>query len=219
MMYHNYFLFGLQRSGTNYFNQLMRDNFKSQHINVVPSTNPIWKHSIYNPHEFIGNTPTVVIYKNPYMWIETLCFRKKMDWNETQTGFNAEKGPKDHLTGSGINVMNVETLSKAYLAWYKSWVEPFNAHIFVLKYEDLLEKSSLKNTMNLISNKFTFQKIKTHIQDVKKGSVFLSEDYNEKRHKRYRSGKTLHLESKYKKVITQTIGGDIIQKIGYKIQN
>jgi len=215
----NYFLFGLQRTGTNYINQLIRENLYCRYINSCPHTTVLWKHSITCPTNNIENIPTIVIYKNPYIWIESLCFRKKMDWCFTQKGFEALEGPEELMVGTSNNSLNIKILSQAYKKWYESWILPKDKNIYIIKYEELLMKETREAHLKVISQILKPNKQKSIYEDIPMGEVFLSQDFDQKKLERYRKNETLYLNPNHKKIITETITKGIISSLGYQPQN
>ena len=69
------FVNGIQRSGTNYVRQLLQANTDHE---VHERVSQYWKHDAFN-----GTNPEcdsiVCVIKNPYTWVESICFRNCVD--------------------------------------------------------------------------------------------------------------------------------------------
>lgn len=152
---HDYYIFGLQRTGTNYIEILLHRNFVTRKLN--PGSRA-WKHSINHPDGYQKNQPTVIIYKNPYTWIESLCLRNTVDWLKRQRDYPADEKPSGALLFGPKN-LNVVNLAKTYAHWVDSWalnediIERRNT--IIVMYEDLLDDKKrdliLTNVMNTFS--------------------------------------------------------------------
>lgn len=208
----NYYIFGLQRSGTNYVEQLIRANYKGNRLNNGSNH---WKHHIEIPAGLRQDAPIIMLYKNPYLWVESLCFRNSVDWVTTQLKYPPNTGPAHHLVGK--NKLNIVSLAKTYKDWHNTWSA--QQHIgYLMKYEDLLnEKGRIRHFSNL-EKKYTLRRIRNEFVDIPKGQVGQSRDYNDKRHSYYQSQKTSNLTPEQKALITSTLGPGNIKKWGYDIQ-
>lgn len=201
-----YFIFGLQRSGTNFLEQLLAKNFSISKIN---RTNRCWKHSIDIPKGYQQNELTILIYKNPYTWCESLCCRNNVDWIKTQKTYPATEGEAKFLAGK--NRFNVANLAKTYKHWHESWTQS-NVNGLVIKYEDLLVKETREQFLEKI--KAPVRKSDTW-QIPQIGKVSQSRDYTKQREQYYLEMKPTKLNQEQIEAITETIGVNMIRKIGY----
>ena len=203
-----YYIFGLQRSGTNYMAQLMRLNFRANLVNAYPET---WKHSIKVPASLHPAVPILIIHKNPYTWVESLCFRNRVDWCSGQKNYPCgAKGGTDEIMVNGINIVS---LAKAYRDFIHTWVESQN-HV-TIRYEDLLIEENRLVALDRIGRKFSFKHTKPTWTNVAPGNVPQSKDYNEMREKYYIEGFPTNLEDFQTAKITEVIGADNIAVLGY----
>lgn len=183
----HYFIFGLQRSGTNYLQALLDRNFYVENINDN-LTMKSWKHSIDLPAvNNLNITPKIIITKHPYTWIESLAWRDKVDWAYTQTLYPAhEMGNADLNVGRfGFNLVN---LIKTYNHFVNTWILDNSIdNRYILRYEDLLDETIRIRHLKSIHEKFSLKK--TLDPDTwfnpKDGAVLYSSKYNSAEHKEY----------------------------------
>lgn len=215
-----YYIFGLQRSGTNYIEDLLRTNFDANRLNraerkLIHST---WKHLVEIPYENLREgVPIIMMYKNPYLWVESLCWRNAVDWRTTQLLYPATEGNPDMFAGP--HELNVVNLAKTYLTWHRAWNTPSNrlSNATIIKYESLLDDNHV-NVLNQLKRTHGFVLNRKEIVDIKKGAVGQSGDYTDARENYYASQKTQHLSAYHKNLITSTLGPGNIKKWGYDIQ-
>lgn len=208
----NYYIFALQRSGTNYIEQLMRANYR---VNKKNDGGKAWKHHVTIPETLTYDIPTIIMYKNPYLWVESLCFRNSVDWVKTQTKYPATTGLAEFLVGK--NKLNIESLAKTYKEWHRNW-NTSNPIGYVMKYEDVLQLETRLKHFENIEKRYGLVRKGQQLLDIPKGQVGQSRDYNENRHVYYQSQKTQHLTQKHKNIITSILGPGNIKKWGYDIQ-
>lgn len=159
-------MFGLQRSGTNYLEQLLKLNFGIQKANRN-------KHSVIVPNNYTdSNLPTFVIYKNIYTWLESICMRNRVDWLKIQLMYPADEPISSDLKLGGLNIINI---AKTYYTFLKNWEkEP----VYFIKYEDLLFKDSREKILNDIEKKFNLRRKNNKWLNVDYGKVSQSPNYN-----------------------------------------
>lgn len=77
----DFYIFGLQRSGTTYVEKCLTTNFDMQVVNGPGS----WKHRWPIPTEFPNHQESIkfVVTKNPYTWVESIIYRGSADLLET----------------------------------------------------------------------------------------------------------------------------------------
>lgn len=208
----DYFIFGLQRSGTNYLEQLINQNFKGRRSNKV---NRSWKHSIDMPKQYDLSKPTLIIHKNPYMWIESICLRNTVDWLKTQKTYPAQEGSNELKLGP--NQINVENLAKTYKHFHNTWVwNNKTCKLYqVIKYEDLLVDQKRVQILSQIEKELLPIRKSNQWVNPQRGKVSQSRDYNETREKYYLSMQPKELNRIQLDAIN-TILGDDIERMGYK---
>jgi len=183
------FVNGIQRTGTNYTRELLQINTDYEVNEYQP---PYWKHDTFS-----GIIPECdLIYcviKNPYTWIESICFRNCVDI--------IEKNPhlynnKDYLGPFKINLIEA---CKLYKTFYSSWIK---YGVKLIHYEDLLNESYLKELLN---------KEKVIIPQKVNFSHNFKYDYIEY----YKNYQLFHLNDNHINVINEILGNDFLEIIGY----
>lgn len=214
----DYHLFGLQRSGTNYLEQLMKNNFHS--IRKDPRNNEwrdYWKHSIDVPNGFSRDRPTLIIYKNPYTWIESICLRRNVDWVRSQKTYPAKEGLDELKLGK--ENLNVENIAKTYKHFCNTWIwnKPQSNAYIIIRYEDLLITEKREIILTKIQNDLKFSRKSNQWINPQKGKISLSRDYDEQREQYYLSMKPTQLSNKHIDAINGVLQDDII-KLGYEYE-
>lgn len=211
----NYQIFGIQRSGTNFVETVMRSNFNKTKKN---SQRLCWKHTITDPTGLDKAAPTIVIYKNPYTWVESIAFRNTVDWLKTQTKYPAKAPTTPELT-IGPSNLNLTNIIKTYRDFYQNWLGREDMSMYyVIKYEDLLNQNIRDVIMEEICQKFWWTKTKKGPWAYpSRGSVSQSKDYSLDREQYYVAGKPEKLTEEHIKEINQILGEDFIRSMGYSI--
>lgn len=206
-----YYMFGLQRSGTNFLEDLVKNNFNGKKLNDQRKS---WKHSIDVPPLYDENTPTLIIHKNPYTWIESISLRNNVDWIKTQ-----KKYPADQKTDSCFMIgekqsMNVINLALTYRHFHETWLD---RNHYEMKYEDLLVDKPRENILDQIREKYALQRAHKNWLIPKRGSVSQSRDYNANREEYYIRGVPQTLTEKQIAKVNEIIGASLIRKMGYDV--
>lgn len=208
-MHKKYFVFGMQRSGTNFLEVLMRKNFGATKLNVQ---NGSWKHSIEVPPKYSNEFPTFVIYKNPYTWVESICMRNTVDWLKTQKTYPANEIDDKRYT-LGDPPLNIVNLIKTYKHFHDTWLDKAD---IIIRYEDLLLEEKRNRILSHIE-RLGFDKSVENWQVPRKGGVSQSRDYNDEREQYYLSGKPNHLDNLQIAKINYILGKEQISNMGYEI--
>jgi len=186
-------IFGLQRTGTNYLQELCKKNFPDK-ITIVHDFG--WKHGpiAYTPLHWVEESARkkaedkeidcLVIIKNPYTWIESI---KK--WWPKEYGY--ELSIEEY-----IEVYNVRYSSYLYYLRHEKPVI-FYRRVQLIRYEDLL--TNLHGTMNTI---YPTEKVR----DV--NNVPLSAKFTKER-------KVHYLSPKPNDRVTKAVDWEIIKSFGY----
>lgn len=213
----NYFDFGLQRSGTNFIETIINRNFNGKRQNRA---NASWKHFIDPPKQWTAQHPTFLIYKNPYTWVESICFRNTVDWIKTQKTYPVTEGQPDLVAGP--KNINVEALAKTYRHWHDKWIlnpkpKANYENVYVIKYEDLLEVETRNKILDDISQKFNVKRKHSSWAIPNKGAVSQSKDYTDDREKYYLEMKPQKLLPRHIRAINNILTKDLISQIGYDV--
>ena len=215
----SYYIYGIQRSGTNYLEQLIKSNFPS--CRVMNSQQRAWKHSINMPIHWDNTQYTFIIHKNPYTWVESMCFRNRVDWIKTQKTYPAnELHTADILNVEGANIVN---LARTWKHFHNTWLfseETKSPKRLVIRYEDLLNDNSRRVILSTIAQMTKWGHKKTSDNDwhnPKMGKVSQSPDFDEKRLAYYQKQYPEKLTKLQIGAITQEIKPQMIRQMGYKV--
>jgi hypothetical protein len=122
------FINGLQRSGTNFAYKICEE----QATEYCP---PYWKHDIKIDSVDPDASSVHCIIKNPYTWVESVCFRNPVNIVEHFSSFDL-LDLTDHL---GPYQINLNRLCLVYKLFYSSWLTYPKTKL--IHYEQLLEKN------------------------------------------------------------------------------
>ena len=216
----SFYVFGLQRSGTNYLEQLLKTNFSLSRANNSTRNDPNWKHNV-NVANIVKESshPIFVIHKNPYMWIESICFRRSVDWTITQNDFPATERHPDDDYNVGKEKLNIVNLAKTYQKFYRNWVTRTTPEIkeksFVIKYEDLLVTETRENILQSINEHFSYGRHDYNWKNIER--VGMSPSWKPTDADMYLSQTPRNLSLKQIKIITQTLTPTLTSNLGYAI--
>ena len=210
----SYFIFGLQRSGTNFLQTLIERNFDKTLLNNQKVS---WKHSIEDPIKYDKNLPTIVIHKNPYTWVESVCLRNKVDWQKTQRKYPSEEATTPEFT-IGPRKMNLTNLVLTYKEFHENWLyrEDIPSYMFI-KYEDLLIPEERVKILERISEAFGWARKSNEWIIPQAGNVSQSRDYNTDREKYYIAGEPASLTREHIHEINRVMEIWPINRMGYRI--
>jgi hypothetical protein len=196
-----FYIFGLQRSGTTFLEQLLHLNFGCR----VANSHDSWKHSI---EKLVFPSYTIFnIYKNPYTWIESVMFREHADLPITSPQILEESSLND---GLHLRINPVE-LAKIYENYCNNWCVNLSNNTFIIRYEDLIEKDSLKHFIEMIP----FTRICNDIK-IPKAGFWMSEGFKEDIIPYYLKGIPEHLNSHQINAINEIISDQTFSRLGYQ---
>ena len=207
-----YYVFGLQRSGTNFLEQLMKKNFGAQRRNSAKDS---WKHSIDIPTGYERGAPTLIIHKNPYTWVESIALRNTVDWLKTQNTYPAKEIEDDRYVIGSSPPMNIINLAKTYKHFHETWLKD---EYLVISYENLLIEEKRNEALRSIQERYDFSRPKNKPWEIpQRGSVSQSRDYNTQREEYYIQGKPETLNHLQIAKINFILGKDLISSMGYEV--
>lgn len=209
-----YFIFGLQRSGTNFVEQCLRLNYNN--VTRVNRQNKCWKHSINYPQGFAGQKSSIIIFKNPYTWLESIAFRNTVDWAKRQTTYDPYEECDPELR-IGPRNYNAISLVKTYKHFHATWVTEygFNPEPIYVKYEDLLIPNRRDQIFMGIESRLDLKRKKPHLVYPDKGKVSQSSDYDDIRELYYIKQRPERLTPKQVSMVGDVLG-DMISELGYE---
>lgn len=212
----DYHIIGIQRSGTNYLETLVKNNFDDV---IRHASRGVWKHSVDFPDLYKGDNPTIVIHKNPYTWVESIAWRNTVDWLKTQKKYPADESPEDKDFCIGPKKLNMVNLILTWRDFHNTW--HFNNNLskklIKIKYEDLLIDKSREEQLELIQREFNWKKRTNKWVNPKRGTISQSKTYTESDEAYYIAGKPKHLTRKQIDKINEILGKDYILAMGYSI--
>jgi len=216
---------GLQRSGTEYLEQLLRVNFKNVTIKNHVKRGYFWKHSV-NPNifNFEDNFFHILISKNPYSWIESIQ-RNCVDMGGRHLEF--EICNINGLTGDEIitskNVLgevsnfSLQNLCRLYNEFFLNWfISPKRELPLIIRiqYEHLIKINGFKGALQKIERNFGLNKATTSWRNVKK--VGQSNVFTEEQRKKYLNMQTFDLTSTQIQIVNDNISDVVFEKLGYQ---
>lgn len=224
-----YYIFALQRSGTNYFQKLCTLNYS--HSKLANRGHVCWKHSITppEPRHFKGEQRIFITYKNPYKWIESLTNRNDVDWNVrhkkdkycslSKNNLNHEQIDERFVVGK--NELFIDPLCHAYRDWVHAWIvnppEYISSRAMTFKYEDLLE--DMEGVMQRGIDRFEFQRAKPNEWlNAQRGGISQSTSYTIEMETYYKQeGKLEVLQPHHIERINEILTPELIERLGYKV--
>ena len=161
-----YYLYGLQRSGTNVIQTFLETNFNISFMNKGDRQSPYNKHfRIYDDKDIIPQTDNKNQYKNQYI-IQSLKELDKLlgDLNQTNKYIIVYKNifswlPSIEKWAKGCKWKTNSKMEfvEDYLNFIKKWYSLRNDRVFFIKYEDFLnisdDNNSLVNKLSVFLNK------------------------------------------------------------------
>lgn len=150
------FVFGLQRTATNYVHSLLWKNFGAFAKQPSDSKEPQWKHN-RNPEEAMMGVPkdslVVVVAKDPVMWTDSLV-RKPMDAHKIFEGGDEEPSVKMYAKKVPLSQV-VEVWNDYNLKWSK-WHEACS-NISAVRHDTLLDDSKRGAWLDKIAEKYDLE--------------------------------------------------------------
>lgn len=237
-------VFGVQRSGTNFVERLLRDNItKSKPINTWQTG--VWKHSYgidtkpprkakekdigsYGSKEYYdkivsGEHPTIYIHKNPYTWLSSIT-DKSVDITSSYPHVT-----RPNLSGTEPQFMfgnlNLRTLAQHWNDhsefWYKTWEEskkgprPF----LVYRYEDLIQsrEETIRITREIIEY-YKFEYRHPNQKDISIAEkVSQSSQFTEEHRERYIKFQFNCFSWNHIQEINKHLNKELLKKMGYEM--
>jgi len=197
----NIFINGLQRSGTNYALELFKNNLPD--CNVSDYTEEYTKHNMFNKEHTLNNYTTITIIKNPYTWIESICFRNCVDIIEYYSDYKLCNG--EYIIGN-FNI-SLKNILKLYKDYYLGWLN----NSILMRYEDIINQVTATKKINKIINLSNKIEIPNYL--VKQSAFFKFEQIRE-----YQNFETKYLTSEDIGYINDALEESFIEIIGYNVK-
>jgi hypothetical protein len=235
-----YYQFGLQRTGTTIIDRIIRDNWNYWKANdaeqnlpkpftLQPQPDTVWKHAIDIPPNYDQNAPTILVYKSPYTWAESMAFRRGLGngaWNQSwgHEHLNLYPQPKpgwNNVTMPGQGTVNIGQIMYVYKHWFNTWlpfVEEHPDNTVLIKYEDLLVDEKRNEIFKDITTKFGWDIIENPTMPKHVGS---SQPMDQERIDYYLKGRPTQEMfyqhgRRYLNSINDILGHELITRLGYE---
>jgi len=209
----NFYTVGLQRSGTNFMSSTLKINFGLDvDLSLVEFTHESWKHRLEVPSS-IKEFPVIVVWKHPYHWIESIAWRKQVDWVRTQIKYSNVEEDENLMIGKEGQKLSIIALCKTWVDFYNNWWfsldESIKKRTVLVKYEDMLRRPD--EVLDVISIKFRLEKRFINYELPKK--VQVSEDFSIQNISRYDTDHPGKLINPYVQIINSIILPEFIQNL------
>lgn len=228
----NFYMFGLQRSGTNFAFLMLDMNFENMHqVNLLeqPNDSPIWKHLIQPKPDWTPEYPIITISKNPYMWAESILYRNAMDFYQSHTyqRYNPdfpmvkkipnEQGIIEPGWGTRWDRLIPENMPKAYNRHIERWVIDNDWDTYHIRYEDLLIERRRIRILEEIQSKYNLVWKEENKYGVPgAGEVINSDDYTSDMSQYYIDQIPKKLHVTHIKHINDHVTDRVMQYLGYE---
>jgi hypothetical protein len=189
------FVNGLQRSGTNYTKQLLHLN---TNLDVHDWRNPYWKHDLYNNIK-PDCDEVICVIKNPYTWIESVCFRNCVDIKKMYSSLYSDS---NFIGNFNINLVE---LCQLYKNFYTNWI---NFGVKLVHYENLLNIDYIKLFLN---NNYKNYVVRFEIPK----NINFSKDFKLNDIDKYKNNRTFFLNEKHIKTINSILDKNFFDLIQY----
>lgn len=203
----NYYIFGLQRSGTTFLERMLTNTFSAKFLNGDYT----WKHELHVPDVIRKNQHIALVnFKSPYTWLESIVFRGNADLLMTATGYGLQDdtGPGSVLGHDSVNLANT---AKLYAAYAERWLAASAAGcVHVVRYEDLLTQHGRDRLAHILVGRGL---IDWNLP--KPGSLFMSEDFTNDRIEYYLNKSPVRFTTDQLKIINDNIPDEIFTKLDY----
>jgi len=220
-----FYLFGLQRSGTNFAYDTLKMNFadiKQLNLLECPNDSPLWKHHHEPRAGFPNDAPVFAMYKNPYMWIESIKQRNAMDFNWSHTRQRDSRIKPMKLLGLNDNGTknyreDSPNLARMWASHVQTWHLDNKYDHTVIRYEDLLVKDTLVEFLDKVQSKYGLtwiagNKYKTPAP----GEVINSLDFNHEMVDHYLKGQPTLIKQIYIDYVNEHVSDEIMEELNYK---
>lgn len=226
-------ILGLQRSGTNFLQQLISDNYS---FDCTGNYFLLWKH-VYNPSITMKHHGqsycnlvchnlkfmkyhgfrTALITKNPYFWLESMkrnpVDTDDLDWNM----FRPDENTEDKVKLGFLGDMDLKKVCKIWANFHEYWIENSFDSLIKIRYEDLL-----KDTPACLNKVNAHLKIKEGVtltgQNISvPKKVSQSSNFDSSRIARSIEQKNPKITSREAEVMTSVLSKRVLQHYNYSI--
>lgn len=216
---------GIQRSGTNYLETLLTENFSDVSIQNQRTTY-VWKHHAY-PNRLrrtLSNENRIhfLIFKNPYKWVESLI-RYNGDLSIRYGGRKRQHYFKYRLRRFNDIIIkdrrgrttNLRGALDLYSCLYTNWLSTHLVRIIPIQYEKLLIDDFRESFLFDISKEFSLNARYSYF--VNPTNIRQSEPMSAKRKRSYLNQSSVQmLSDDHIELVNQRISDALFRSLGYK---
>lgn len=203
-----HYTFGLQRSGTTFLDHLLKNTFSAGWLNG-PGT---WKHSLEVPEEIKQTQETVLlIYKNPYTWIESVVFRESADMLICFHDYGLQDST-DAEALAGHDSVNLRRLAALYTLHAERWLRLADKpNVLLLQYEQIITAQGREALLS----KLPISHAQVTWSVPEPGSLFMSEGFQDSMISYYLDQKPVRLSQQQLAIVNASIPDSVFEKLGY----
>jgi len=241
-------VFGLQRSGTNFLEQLIRRNMNGATV-INTWAKGIWKH-IY---DIENNTPfsddnsnlkrrilghwggqykydlllqqkilPIYIHKHPYSWLESIV-NKSVDITKVYPQISENQTKNTYFQFENVNLISATKLWQAHTKYWYSKKQKDLFPIYILSYENLIrDEASTRHHVDAIATFFgkTCKPTKQNLPIDIPEKVGQSDKFTEEKRQRYNEVRVTHFSWKHIQEINKHLDRNFVRNIcGYTLWN
>lgn len=194
--FNEFFVFGLQKSGTKYLKRLIEVN-----TNLKFKTDYVWKHTMDPLDIRDDGIEKFWITKSPYNWARSVIKRHRVDILQKYRRYNLKK-----ISDTNVRGLNIKSLMTLYNHYHTMLV---NSELNNIRYEELL-KNNFDFFKKLHKSKSYDVKLPP-IQDVSTSKFYIKVETKQEYLSAPRSNDPLIVE------INKYVDKDLVQQMGYKV--
>lgn len=211
-----FFIFGIQRTCTNFAKQLVLANFHSEYMNVNDFGHWSWKHSP-DAEQATANlsqtTPVVFCYKTPTMWLESII-RKDVDFiNRWGLAKYPDYHDQDLLWENSLFKFSIPLAIEKWIEFHINWIKYLHrTNYIIMNQRTMCSQPGAVEVLSNIEVKLKLQKKMTNwtlfTNSIDYNINQTSKDFDE-RIKNYIENKTTKLTDKQISYINNKVPKEI----------
>lgn len=211
---HKMIVFGIQRSGTNYLEYMLKRVFKETGILYYDHGDYYWKHFVQEDQILDKYVKHVAVVKNPYLWVKSLK-RYSADISISY-GRTKHKMPRSAtvVNDSAGATVYLESALELYKTIYSNWKN--NEQVYMVQYEKVLDPKTRTRQFELLGNFFGL-KVATDPLEINPKKVDQTDNWTKKRMQSYINQDKASISLQEIGLVNQILGIDFIKDLGYNV--